>query len=108
MSLNGLTGQVKLPTMKKPVSVLYILMLIFISLPAWAQMRTVRGVVRDSDGNPLPGAGVVLKEVKGVGVSTDLDGRFEIQVPQQGRTLIFSSLGMETVEYAIPQRLGGA
>lgn len=90
--------------MKRPVLLIYILSLIFISWPCHAQVRTVRGVVTDSDGNPLPGAGVLVKEMKGVGVSTDLDGRFEISVPQKGKTLVFSSLGMETVEYEIPQR----
>ena len=70
-------------------------------------MRILRGSVTDKDGNPLPGAGVVVKDVKGVGVSTDLDGKFEISVPQNAKTLVFSSLGMETVEYVIPQRIGG-
>ena len=93
--------------MKRPVPLLYILILFFLSWPCLGQDRMLRGLVTDKDGNPLPGAGVVVKEVKGVGVSTDLDGKFEINVPAKGKTLVFSSLGMETVEYAIPQRLGG-
>ena len=40
-----------------------------------------------------------------MGVSSDIDGKFEINVPPQGRTLVVSSLGMETVEYAIPINL---
>ena len=70
-------------------------------------MRILRGSVTDKEGNPLPGAGVVVKEIKGVGVSTDLDGKFEISVPQNAMTLVFSSLGMETVECPIPKRIGG-
>ena len=93
--------------MKRPVLLIYIVLCIFISWPCHAQMRILRGSVADKDGNPLPGAGVVVKDVKGVGVSTDLDGKFEISVPQNAKTLVFSSLGMETVEYVIPQRIGG-
>ena len=39
-------------------------------------MKVVRGVVLDSDNNPLPGAGVVVKEVPGTGVSADIDGKY--------------------------------
>ena len=77
------------------------------SLSVYAQSRTVRGVVSDENGNPLPGAGVLVKEIKGVGVTTGLDGEWELEVPAGGFTLVFSSLGMETLEYALPRVLKG-
>ena len=92
--------------MKRPVSLLFIIVFFFISWSSHAQMRTLRGIVIDKDGNPLPGAGVLVKEIKGTGVSADIDGKFEISVPVKGKTLVFSSLGMETVEYVIPEQIG--
>ncbi len=93
--------------MIRPVKIATIFILLLSSLYVSAQTRTLRGVVSDSDGNPLPGAGVVIKELKGQGVSTDLDGRFEIEIPQQAQTLVFSSLGMESAEYIIPRVIKG-
>lgn len=93
--------------MIRPVKIATIFILLLSSLYVSAQTRTLRGVVSDSDGNPLPGAGVVIKELKGQGVSTDLDGRFEIEIPQHAQTLVFSSLGMESAEYIIPRVIKG-
>ena len=93
--------------MIRPVKIATIFILLLSSLYVSAQTRTLRGVVSDSDGNPLPGAGVVIKELKGHGVSTDLDGRFEIEIPQHAQTLVFSSLGMESAEYIIPRVIKG-
>lgn len=93
--------------MIRPVKIATIFILLLSSLYVSAQTRTLRGVVSDSDGNPLPGAGVVIKELKGQGVSTDLDGSFEIEIPQHAQTLVFSSLGMESAEYIIPRVIKG-
>lgn len=88
--------------MKKPLKIILLLVSILFSFYASAQSRTVKGVVFDPDGNPLPGAGILVKEIPGTGVSADLDGKFEINVPEKARTLVVSSLGMESYEYAIP------
>ncbi|MBQ1841433.1 MAG: carboxypeptidase-like regulatory domain-containing protein, partial [Bacteroidales bacterium] len=55
---------------------------------------TVRGFVRDINGEPLAGAGIVVKGTK-KGVVADLDGRFSINVPA-GTTLEVSYLGYVT------------
>ena len=60
----------------------------------------VKGVVKDEDGEPLPGVTVVLKGLK-LGTSTDKDGKFNIPVPKvEGRQiiLVFSFIGMKTRE----------
>ncbi|MFC2504650.1 MAG: SusC/RagA family TonB-linked outer membrane protein [Capnocytophaga ochracea] len=64
---------------------------------AFAQERTVTGVVKDEAGTPLPGASV---QVKGTshGVATDFDGKYSIKVPNDKAVLVFSSLGAKTVE----------
>ena len=94
--------------MKRLKHIISLLLLLFITVSVYAQTRQVRGVVLDQDGNPLPGAGILIKEIKGKGASADIDGKFVIDVPSQGRTLVFSSLGMESVEYDIPLNPDGS
>lgn len=94
--------------MNRPEKIFAIILLFILScLPAIAQTRTVKGIVSDQDGNPLPGAGVLVKEIKGAGVITGVDGRYELEIPSGGHTLVFSCLGMETLEYALPRVIQG-
>ena len=65
---------------------------------AMAQTRTVSGRVTDQkSGDGLPGVTVLLKGTTN-GVSTNSDGSFSLSVPQNGGTLVFSSVGMTTQE----------
>ena len=69
-------------------------------LPVKNQNRnTFRGKVLDEFGEPLPGAAI---QVKGStrGVTTDLDGSFELEVSKSDR-LIISFLGMEDQEIVV-------
>ena len=62
--------------------------------------ETVRGRVTDSFGDPVIGAGVMIKGTT-VGTGTDLDGNFEFQVPADmvaAAVLEFSCLGYRTTE----------
>lgn len=54
----------------------------------------VSGTVKDTDGNPLPGAGVLIKGTA-EGTVTDIDGKWSLRVPQDA-VLEFSCLGFET------------
>lgn len=79
------------------------LMLVFV-LYAWAQDRTVTGTVTDAGtGESLPGVNVVLKGT-GVGITTDIDGNYQINVPSEGGVLQFSFIGMTTIEETIGSR----
>jgi len=60
---------------------------------ALAQVK-VSGVVKDSAGEPVIGAGVMLDGKTSVGTVTDVDGMFEISVPD-GSSLRITSLGFE-------------
>lgn len=63
--------------------------------------RTVKGTVRDADGEPIPGASVVVKGTQ-VGVATDIDGRFEIRVDDKpGLTFVVSFVGMKNKEVVV-------
>ncbi len=59
-------------------------------------------IVDASNNEPLIGASVVLKEQRGVGVVTDIDGNFRITVPEGGASaLVISYVGYEGEELAI-------
>ena len=58
----------------------------------FSQNRTVRGVVRDANGAPLMGAGVVVSGTT-QGTVTNLDGTFSLSVPSGTVVLDITSLG---------------
>lgn len=58
---------------------------------------TVKGVVKDSAGEPVIGASVIEKSVPSNGTIVDMDGNFTISV-NSGATLVVSSIGYVTVE----------
>ena len=60
---------------------------------------TVSGTVVDENGEPILGAGVVVKGTTN-GTPADLDGRFSLTVPA-GSVLQFISVGFETVEKTV-------
>ncbi|MCC5929914.1 MAG: TonB-dependent receptor [Cyclobacteriaceae bacterium] len=66
-----------------------------------AQSRSVSGTVTsEQERTPVPGVNVVLKGTV-TGTVTDLDGRFQLSVPESGGTLVFSFLGFVTEEVFI-------
>ena len=42
---------------------------------------TIQGVVKDEEGEPIPGASVVLKGMTNVGTITDIEGNFSLSYP---------------------------
>lgn len=62
-----------------------------------AQSLNVSGKISSSDGQAVVGASVHVKGTS-IGVTTDLDGRYEIKVPEQGNVLVYSFIGMDTEE----------
>ena len=71
---------------------------------AFAQERTVTGVVTSSeDGATLPGVSVIVKGTI-IGTTTDINGNYSLSVPQNATALIFSFLGMSTQEVSIEGR----
>lgn len=67
-----------------------------------AQEITVRGVVSATTGESVIGAGVMIKGTA-TGVTTDLDGRYELSAPENA-TLVFSSIGYKTLEVRLDGR----
>ena len=64
---------------------------------AYAQNRTVSGVVVDNAGLPVIGASLIVTTNSTIGTVTDLDGKFTLSVPQNA-VLTVSSIGYKTIE----------
>jgi TonB-linked SusC/RagA family outer membrane protein len=62
--------------------------------------NTVSGIVNSEAGDSLPFVNVIEKGTSN-GTTTDIDGNFSINVSGVPVTLVFSSLGMETIEQEI-------
>ena len=71
------------------------------TLSVMAQTRAVSGqVVNISDGEPIIGA-TVMPIGGGQGVATDVDGKFNLNVPANVKELQVSYIGMKTVKVRI-------
>ena len=78
-----------------------IFLMLLCCVTASAQSFTAKGVVVDSNGEPVIGAGVALKGNETVGTVTDLDGNFALSVPDGNAVLVVSFIGMETNEVPV-------
>ncbi|MDR0232822.1 MAG: SusC/RagA family TonB-linked outer membrane protein, partial [Dysgonamonadaceae bacterium] len=66
-----------------------------------AQQKTIKGTITEAkDGEPVIGASVSVKGTS-VGTVTDIDGNFTLSVPENGKTLVISYLGLATQEIPI-------
>lgn len=72
--------------------------------PVFAQKNiTVHGKVTDMDGEPLFAAAVSVKDSK-TGVITDENGEYSITVPSADSRLVYSYIGMTSVEISLKGR----
>ena len=79
------------------VSTVLLLIAVFSSS---AQSRKITGTVTDSQGDPMIGAGVLVKGTK-TGAATDMNGAYSLTVSGPKTTLVFSSIGYKTVEIVV-------
>ena len=70
------------------------IILLFISAFSFAQNGTVSGLILDKDlsNQPLPFANVIIKGTKN-GTTTDIDGKYKLDVPAGNHVLVISFLG---------------
>jgi len=88
-----------------PLSFLGVLLLGLVPASAQAQF-TVDGTVTDANtGDSIPGANVLVVGTT-VGVATNADGEYEIEVPGQEGTLQFSFVGYQSVEREVTPETG--
>ena len=60
----------------------------------------VRGRVTDGTGSPIPGVNVLVQGTT-VGTVTNLDGQYQLALPQNAQSLMFSSVGYASQEVPI-------
>lgn len=70
---------------------------LLMSTSAFAQKNTFKGVVLDDLGEPVIGATIQVKGVKGAGAITDLDGNFVIDA-DANQTLLITYIGYKDAE----------
>ena len=77
------------------------LLLLFCMIPLWAlsQNITVKGTVKDGNGESIIGASVLQKGTAN-GTITDFEGNFNLNVPSQS-TLVISFVGYKTQEIPV-------
>ncbi|MCK5466906.1 MAG: carboxypeptidase-like regulatory domain-containing protein, partial [Cyclobacteriaceae bacterium] len=84
----------------KRILLLSMVLMIAFSGHVMAQ-RTVAGeVTGEEDGTPVPGVNVIVKGTS-AGTVTDIDGKYQIGVPDDGGILVFSFIGLATEEVEI-------
>lgn len=62
--------------------------------------QEIEGIVKDETGNPVIGATIVAKNQPGLGITTNLDGKFKIKVGEYD-VLIISYIGYTTQELPV-------
>ena len=68
----------------------------FLSIDAFAQQMTVKGLVKDTTGEPIIGANVVIKGTTN-GTITDFDGNFQLNA-NKGDIIVISFIGYQPQE----------
>lgn len=66
--------------------------------------KEITGTVTDSNGQPLPGANITVKGTN-TGTTTNYDGKFSIEVPDDANTIVVTFLGYKTKEINISDKL---
>lgn len=80
---------------------LMLALLLFAGVQVIIAQTTVKGTVTSSeDGKGIPGATVVVKGTQ-TGVTTDMSGKYTLNVPAGGKVLQFSFVGMKAQEIEI-------
>ena len=71
------------------------------ALPQTVEEQVIQGVVKDENGQPLPGVTVLLKGTT-LGTATDAEGKWKLVLPAnvQNPIFVFSFVGMEAQEIA--------
>lgn len=85
----------------KKIALMLLGIALFGVLVVEAQVKSISGTVTSSeDGMGIPGVSVSVKGTT-IGTVTNLDGKYQMDVPADAETLIFSFVGMRTMEKAI-------
>jgi len=70
------------------------------SMDQQAVQKKISGTVTDASGKPMPGVTVSVKGVT-IGTFTNENGKYDLMVPENAQTLVFSFVGMKPQEIQI-------
>eukprot|EP01029_Cantina_marsupialis_P000113 TRINITY_DN1011_c0_g1_i1.p2 TRINITY_DN1011_c0_g1~~TRINITY_DN1011_c0_g1_i1.p2 ORF type:complete len:1059 (+),score=142.25 TRINITY_DN1011_c0_g1_i1:4702-7878(+) len=76
-----------------------ILLFLFLGMQSFAQTQ-ITGTVSGADGLTLPGVNVLIKGTA-VGTTTNIDGKYTIEVPNAEAVLLYSFIGFESQEVVV-------
>ena len=80
---------------KKLLLILPLFFLFYFTITLAADKHYIRGKVIDESGERLSGVTVRVKEQKSIGTSTDDKGEFSILLPENGKHLLFTYIGID-------------
>ena len=86
--------------MRKSIAILMSFLLLLCATAAFGQTGTVTGTVTDDTNEPLVGVNVRVKGTT-IGVITNVDGKFSLQIPGNQSVLVFSYVGFITQEITV-------
>ena len=86
--------------MKSKVTSLLLVLLLFPVMSVLAQTQNAKGIVKDTNGEPLIGVSVLVEGTFN-GVTTNMDGAFSLEV-RKGDKLQFSYIGYRTLTLPVP------
>jgi TonB-dependent starch-binding outer membrane protein SusC len=105
--LPGVTLQCSPHSERKPIlsmkacsAFLLILLVQLFSLTAIAQSKVISGTVKNDKGEPIQAASVVVKGTT-KGTTTDVQGKYSIEVPGAKAVLVFSSVSFASKELSV-------
>ena len=89
---------------KKLLLILPLFFLFYFTITLAADKHYIRGKVIDESGERLSGVTVRVKEQKSIGTSTDDKGEFSILLPENGKHLLFTYIGMNDNTVAVSSK----
>ena len=86
--------------MKRFTTLLALFVLVSLQCLLAQRVQIAGNVTSAEDGSALPGVSVVVKGTT-IGTVTDFEGNYDLTVPEDAKTLVFSFIGMVSQEVAI-------
>lgn len=87
---------------QKPIVIIVFLLVHSISI--YAQDNTISGLVKDNEGEPLPGVSVAVKAGESIsGVVTDINGKYQLKASPNA-TIEFSFIGFKSIQQQVGNR----
>ena len=87
---------------QKPIVIIVFLLVHSISI--YAQDNTISGLVKDNEGEPLPGVSVAVKAGESIsGVVTDINGKYQLKASPNA-TIEFSFIGFKSIQQQVGTR----